>query len=169
MRILLINPNTTESMTAAIEAAAKRVASPESMVRACNPADGPVSIEGYVDEAFSLPGLLRIIRQNDGQWDAFVIACFDDTGLDAARCLTAAPVLGIGEAAFHVASMLSNRFSVITTLSRSVAAIEHNLARYGLAARCGRVRASEIAVLDLEDPRSEARASITAEIRRALD
>ncbi|NDF74743.1 MAG: aspartate/glutamate racemase family protein [Betaproteobacteria bacterium] len=169
MRILLINPNTTESMTAAIEAAAKRVASPASMVRACNPADGPVSIEGYVDEAFSLPGLLRIIRQNDGQWDAFVIACFDDTGLDAARCLTAAPVLGIGEAAFHVASMLSNRFSVITTLSRSVAAIEHNLARYGLAARCGRVRASEIAVLDLEDPRSEARASITAEIRRALD
>jgi allantoin racemase len=169
MRLLLINPNTTESMTASIEAAAKRVASAASIVRACNPADGPVSIEGYVDEAFSLPGLLRIIRQNDGQWDAFVIACFDDTGLDAARCLTAAPVLGIGEAAFHVASMLSNRFSVITTLSRSVAAIEHNLKRYGLAARCGRVRASEIAVLDLESPRSEARARITAEIHRALD
>jgi allantoin racemase len=168
MRLLVINPNTTASMTAAIEAAAKKVAYPSSEVRACNPDDGPVSIEGYVDEAFSVPGLLRLIRQNDGQYDAFVIACFDDTGLEAARCLTAAPVLGIGEAAFHLASMISNRFSVITTLSRSVAAIEHNLKRYGLATRCARVRASEVPVLELEDPRSDARARITAEIRKAL-
>jgi allantoin racemase len=67
MRLLVINPNTTASMTAAIEAAAKKVAYPSSEVRACNPDDGPVSIEGYVDEAFSVPGLLRLIRQNDGQ------------------------------------------------------------------------------------------------------
>ena len=168
MRLLVINPNTTASMTAAIEAVAKKVAYPSSEVSACNPNDGPVSIEGYVDEAFSVPGLLRLIRQNDGQYDAFVIACFDDTGLEAARCLTAAPVLGIGEAAFHLASMISNRFSVITTLSRSVAAIEHNLKRYGLATRCARVRASEVPVLELDDPQSDARARITAEIRKAL-
>ena len=84
------------------------------------------------------------------------------------KAVAAAPVLGIGEAAFHLASMISNRFSVITTLSRSVAAIEHNLKRYGLATRCARVRASEVPVLELEDPQSDARARITAEIRKAL-
>ena len=80
-----------------------------------------------------------------------IVACFDDTGLDAARCLTAAPVVGIGEAGFHFASMLSNKFSVVTTLSRSVPAIEHNLVRYGLAHRCARVRASDVPVLELEE------------------
>ena len=100
--------------------------------------------------------------------DAYVIACFDDTGLDAARCITAAPVIGIGEAAFHMASLVAGKFSVVTTLSRSVPAIEHNLVRYGLAARCARVRASDVPVLDLEKPESDARAKISAEIELAI-
>jgi Asp/Glu/hydantoin racemase len=68
--------------------------------------------------------------------DAFVIACFDDTGLDAARCAATAPVLGVGEVALHMASLIAAKFSVVTALSRSIAPIEHNLVRYGLAARC---------------------------------
>ena len=79
-----------------------------------------------------------------------VIACFDDTGLDAARALAHAPVVGIGEAAFHVASLVAGRFSVVTTLSRAIPAIEFNLIKYGLASRCARVRAAEIPVLALE-------------------
>ncbi|MCB1430199.1 MAG: aspartate/glutamate racemase family protein, partial [Nitratireductor sp.] len=96
------------------------------------------------------------------------IACFDDTGLDAVRCMTDAPVLGIGEAGFHAASMLANKFSAVTTLSRSIPAIEHNLLKYGLASRCAKVRASEVPVLDLEQPGSNACARISAEIGRAI-
>jgi len=168
MRILLVNPNTTATMTARIGTAARRVASASSRIEAVNPPDGPVSIEGYVDEAFAVPGLLRILRRSQGQWDAYIIACFDDTGLEAARCLGEAPVIGIGEAAFHLASLLSNRFSVVTTLSRSVAAIEHNLQRYGLSARCSKVRACEVPVLALDDPASGATARIAEEIAAAL-
>jgi allantoin racemase len=97
------------------------------------------------------------------------VACFDDTGLDAARCIATAPVVGIGEAAFHMASLVSGTFSVVTTLSRSVPAIQHNLAKYGLAARCAKVRASDVPVLALEDPGSDARQRISREIARALD
>ena len=122
---------------------------------AVNPEFGPASIEGYFDEAFSLPGLLdEVAKAPDA--DAFVIACFDDTGLEAARCATSAPVIGIGEAAFHMASLVAYRFSVVTTLARSISAIEHNLAKYGFAGRCTRVRASDIPVLDLEIPDSDA-------------
>ncbi len=88
---------------------------------------------------------------------ACVIACFDDTGLDAARCVGDMPVIGIGEAAFHIASLVAGKFSVVTTLSRSVPAIEHNLVRYGLASRCAKVRASDVPVLELEVPGSNAR------------
>ncbi len=173
MNIVVINPNTTASMTTRIGEAARAVAAPGSQIVAINPADGPASIEGYYDEAFSVPGLLGEIARCEAAAGTipvagYVIACFDDTGLDAARSLARAPVIGIGEAAFHLASLVAGRFSVITTLSRSIPAIEHNLMKYGLAARCARVRASEIAVLALDEPGSPARALIGAEIEAAL-
>ena len=157
MKLLVLNPNTTASMTAKIGRAAEQAASAGTDIIAANPEQGPVSIEGYFDEAMSLAGTIAAIRSHPDV-DGVVLACFDDTGLDAVRCMTEAPVLGIGEAAFHMASMLSNKFSVVTTLSRSVPAIEHNLVRYGLAARCSKVRASDVPVLDLEHKSSDARA-----------
>jgi allantoin racemase len=167
MHIRVINPNTTRSMTLKIGAAAKAAASPGVEVTAVNPDFGPASIEGYFDEAFSVPGLIEEIGEAR-EADAFVIACFDDTGLDAARALATAPVIGIGEAAYHVASLIAGRFSVVTTLSRSVPILEENLVRYALAGRCARVRAAEVAVLDLEKPGTAARERIATEIDEAL-
>ena len=108
MRILVVNPNTTASMTEKISAAARRVASADTEILAVTSAKGPASIEGFYDEAMSLAGMLAVIRETK-DFDAVVIACFDDTGLDAARCLTDRPVIGIGEAAYHMASMISNK------------------------------------------------------------
>ncbi len=168
MRIFVLNPNTTHSMTEKIGHAAQRTASPGTEIIAQTSRFGPESIEGYYDEAMSLAGLLATLREAP-EYDAVVIACFDDTGLDAARCLTDKPVVGIGEAAYHMASLLSNKFSVITTLGRSVPALEHNLARYGLDRRCVRVRSSEVAVLELEQEHSNAYRRIEAEIQRAVE
>lgn len=167
MRILVINPNTTASMTRKIGMAAEAAASPATEIVAVNPNDGPPSIEGYFDEVFVIPGILAEMTKA-GPVDAYVIACFDDTGLDAARCATEAPVIGIGEAAFHLATLVAGRFSVVTTLARSIPAIEHNLSKYGLASRCAKVRASDVAVLDLELPGSDARRKVSAEIARAV-
>lgn len=173
MRIHVVNPNTTASMTDKIASAARRAAANGTEILATTSGDGPVSIEGYFDGAISLPGLLdQIARSERGEFDgpvsAHVIACFDDTGLDAARCLARAPVVGIGEAAYHLASLVAGKFSVVTTLSRSIPVLEQNLVRYGLAARCARVRAAEVPVLSLEDPASPARERISEEIARAL-
>ena len=168
MLINIVNPNSTASMTVKIAAAARAVAAAGTEILAVNPQEGPRSIEGYYDEAMSLPGMLAEIAKGETAGvDAHIIACFDDTGLEAARCLAGAPVIGIGEAAFHLASLIAHRFSVITTLSRSVAAIETNLMKYGLDRRCAKVRAAEVPVLALEDPRWNARREISAEIGRA--
>lgn len=168
MKLLVVNPNTSASMTARIGAAARAAASAGVHLDAVNPAHGPASIEGYFDEAFAVPGMLEEILKGERQGaDAYIIACFDDTGLEAARCAVSGPVIGIGEAGFHVASLIAHRFSVVTTLSRSIAPIETNLMKYGLAARCAKVRACEVAVLALEDPASGARGKLSAEIERA--
>ena len=169
MLIHLVNPNTTASMTAKAADVARSVAAAGTVIRADQPADGPVSIEGPYDAAFAVPGMLGRIREAiEAGADAHVIACFDDTGLDAARALSARPVIGIGEAAFHVATLVAERFSVVTTLSRSIATIEANLARYGLSARCARVRAAEVPVLALEEEGSQACDRSSAEIARAM-
>ena len=167
MRLLVVNPNTTRSMTEKIGVAARAAALPSTEIVAVNPDAGPPSIEGYYDEVFAIPGLIGEMRRA-GPVDGTIIACFDDTGLEAARSFSAAPVIGIGEAAFHMASLIAGKFSVVTTLSRSVPAIEHNLVRYGLASRCARVRAAEVAVLELEIPGSAARGRISREIDRAI-
>ncbi|KYB44955.1 Asp/Glu/hydantoin racemase, partial [Brucella anthropi] len=147
--------------------AARSIALANTNIIAVNPKDGPPSIEGYFDEVFAIPGMIGEMQKHVNA-DACIIACFDDTGLDAARCAGTMPVIGIGEAAFHMASLISGKFSVVTTLSRSVPAIEHNLVRYGLATRCARVRASDVAVLELEVPGSDARKRISEEIARAI-
>jgi len=162
-KIVVINPNTTASMTDRIRLVSESVISDDFCLTVVNPSSGPASIEGYYDEA----GLLDLVKQHHDA-AGFVIACFDDTGLDAARCLTASPVVGIGEAAYHMASMISNKFGVVTTLSRSIPALEHNLVRYGLAARCSGVRASDIPVLEVEASNGTAFERINAEVEQAI-
>jgi len=167
MRILIINPNTTASMTEKVGDAARLVASPGTEIVARNPATGPASIQGEADGEAALPGLFEEIDKADG-FDVIIIACFDDTGLYAARRRTRVPVIGIGEAAYHYAMLVAERFSVVTTLAVSIPVIQENIMRYGLSGRCGKVRASNVPVLELERPGSTARETISDEIASAL-
>lgn len=169
--ILVINPNSTASMTDKIAAAARAAAGPTTRITAINPKEGPAAIQGPEDGAAALPGLLKLFDEcleYDSSISAVVIACFDDTGLWELKAKARVPVIGIGEAAYHVASVAAERFSVVTTLPVSIPVLEENLVRTGLASRCAKVRASEVPVLELEDPASDARHRIEAEIETAL-
>ena len=170
MLLKVINPNTTASMTAKIAEAARAVAGFGTEIIAVSPAAGPVSIEGVYDEALCVPGILAEIRSGvaDGA-DAFVIACFDDPGLHAARSMTDRPVLGIAEAAMHVASMVAAGFTIVTTTRNAIPVMEDLALRYGFERRCRRVRCIEQPVLALEEPGSPAVAMLEREIERALD
>lgn len=168
MRVLVINPNTTASMTAKIADAAERVAGAGTEILPVTSSMGPVSIEGYYDEAFAVPGLLmEIARGEKTGAEAAIIACFDDTGLDAARALATIPVIGICEAAVSATAFIAQRFTIVTTMERSRLPLEHLVHRYGMGSRC-KVRAADIPVLSLEDPGSNARERLVREIERAL-
>ncbi|WP_431024810.1 aspartate/glutamate racemase family protein [Halomonas sp. H5] len=170
MQLRLINPNTTAGMTATIGEAATRIAAPGTRITATQPDAGPVSIESHFDEAVAAVGVQEEVLAGEREGtDAYIIACFGDPGLLAARELTRAPVIGIAEAAFHMASLISTRFSVVTTLGRTAIIAEHLLAQYGFAHHCRRVRAAEIPVLDLEEDGDAALARIIDEGRRARD
>jgi allantoin racemase len=166
-KILIVNPNTAASMTQTIAAAARAVAAPGTEISAATSSMGPVSIEGFYDEAFAVPGLIQALLEAPDA-DAGIIACFDDTGLDAARSVARFPVVGICEAALVTAGQVAKRIAVITTLPRSIVPLEELVRRYGFAERA-RVTACNVAVLDLEKSGSGAKEKLEAEIAVALD
>ncbi|MDR6118248.1 allantoin racemase [Aeromicrobium sp. SORGH_AS981] len=171
MHIRVINPNTTASMTTAIGACASAVAGPDVVVEAVSPVFGPESIESHVDEALAVPGVLaRVAEGEEAGVDGYVVACFGDPGVHAARELARGPVVGIAEAGMRAATYLGRRFSVVTTLQRTVPGIEALTRAYGLADHCGGVHATEIGVVDLErDPHARERTLELARVALTAD
>jgi allantoin racemase len=170
MKIKLINPNTTARMTDTMASCARAVAATGTEIVAATSTMGPPSIESWYDESLALPGLLAevVSGERDGI-DGYVIACFGDPGLFAARELAQGPVIGIAEAAMHAASVIAPSFSVVTTLARTTGMAWHLAERYGMKRFCRSVRATDVAVLDLDQPGSAARRLIVDECRRALE
>jgi allantoin racemase len=159
VRLLLINPNTTASMTAAIEASATAVAGSGTVVEAVNPTVGPASIENDDDERRCVPGLLdqvrtALARPTDERPDAYVVACFGDPGLEEVRDLVDVPVLGIAQAAMHAAALAVGSFSVVTSMSATVPR-GWELAKAYTPSQCLGVYACDIPVLSIDsDPRT---------------
>lgn len=168
MRIRLINPNTTAAMTETAARAARSVAAAGTVIEAATATMGPESIEGFYDEACALPGLLAEIARAEREGaNAAIVACFDDTGLDAARSLARIPVVGLCEAAVATAAFIAPRFAIVTTLERSIVPIEGLLARYGMGSRC-RVYAAGVPVLSLEEADLDSLGRIKAAFAGAL-
>lgn len=154
MRLLLVNPNTTASMTEAIATSAARVARPDTVVEAANPTNGPASIESDDDERRCVPPLLALLlearqRPTHTRPDAYVVACFGDPGLAQARDLLDAPVLGIAQAAMTAAALLAGSFSVVTSMSSTVPRGRELADTYAPAA-CRGVHACDIPVLRID-------------------
>lgn len=165
--IVLINPNSTAAMTEAMLSTAQAQAG-AIPVQGWTSTDGPAAIQGPEDGALAVPPMLELVRKAsaDGA-QAIIIGCFDDTGLDSAREVAQCPVIGIGQAAYHLAAIAGGRFSVVTTLAVSVPILEENIQHYGLSPYLSRVRASGVPVLDLEDDPVGASNRIVAEVQRA--
>ena len=164
--IVLINPNSTEAMTQAMVETASKVG---VALEGWTSVDGPAAIQGPEDGAACIPPLLTLVRKaTDAGAKAIIIGCFDDTGLDAAREIATCPIIGIGQAAYHMAVLAGGRFSVVTTLAVSVPILENNIHAYGFTSKLACVRACGVPVLDLEtDPVGTAPA-VVREIKRAV-
>ncbi len=156
MRILLINPNTSESFTAKIQAIAEKFALPGTQVQAVSASSGPRSIESIYDELLSAPGTLEVALAHQADFDAFVIACYSDhPAVYALREITDKPVLGIAEASMYLACMLGYKFSVVTTNREWEPLLWDAVRHYGLTERCASVRSTGMPVLALESASPE--------------
>lgn len=133
MNILIINPNSSAEMTAAIEKTAKAFAGKDFNVECMMTPQAPEFIETYEDKALAAAGMMKIMEQYGDDYDAFVVACHCDPNLDLLKEMTKKPVVGIGEASMKLATMIGHKFSVVSTASHSIPNKEVLIRKYGLS------------------------------------
>jgi len=112
--ILVVNPNTSAEMTVAIDRMAREAAGARANVVTRRSLQGPHTIEGPLDAALGVAGMLEVVGAYPDSFDAIVVACFGDPGVEALRLLVRVPVLGIGAAAFTQAAFIAPRFAIVT-------------------------------------------------------
>jgi allantoin racemase len=149
-RITVINPNTSADVTATITKAAQAVAGAGVSVTGVHPPLGVPSVESHAEEAIAAVGVIDQVRAHQADTDAFVIACFGDTGVAAAREVATCPVVGMTEAALQTACLVAHRFVVITLPARTIAHSERVVRALGLEHRCT-VTAVDVAVAEVVD------------------
>lgn len=130
---------------------------------------GPSSIESSVEEALSVPGLLEAVPELvDEGFDAVIVGCFGDPGLEPGRELSAVPLIGPGQASGHVAAQLGDRFAVITVLDEVVPSIRRQMRLHGFEPLLSDVRAVDVPVLELAERADEVLATLESEARQCV-
>jgi len=169
MRILVVNVNTSRTMTEVIGEAARRYASAGTQIAALRPYFGPEAVDCSFESYLSAVAVMDRVLDYDEPYDAVVLAGFGEHGRDGIAELIEQPVVEICEASAHVAMMIGRAYSVVTTLQRSVPAIEDRLRLAGLWDRCASVRASGLSTLDVDNDPAGAVRAIVAEAAAAVE
>jgi len=168
MRILLANVNTSEAITEAIAEQARSVASPGTEIVGLTPWFGAESVEGNFESYLAAIAVMDRVLAYEGPYDAVIQAGYGEHGREGLQELLNVPVVDITDAAASTAMYLGHAYSVVTTLDRTVPLIEDRLKLSGLYARCASVRASGLAVLELEAEPQRAVQAIVEQAERAV-
>ena len=147
-----------------------RICSSGNQVNVLAVTEGPLSIESYYDEFISVPETLKLVADVEKRgYDAAVIGCYGDPGIDAARELVRIPVVGPGESSMLVACSLAEKFSIITILPNVLSGLRKQARALGLETRLASVRSIGIPVLELRARFEEAKRAMIEEGRRAIE
>jgi allantoin racemase len=166
--IMVVNPNTSTAMTDQIVAAARRVAAPGTHVLGSSSARGVESVETNSDEVWGALGVLEQVRAGEDRGvSGYVVACFGDTGLAAAKEAARGPAVGMTEAALLTAAVVAARFSIITLPPRTREMSHRVVRETGLEDRCT-VRAIDVGVSELAGGPSPVLDAMTAEGHLAI-
>jgi allantoin racemase len=172
VRILVLNPNTSPSMTEEIAVAARAAAAADTEIVAMAASFGASAIdsaaESYLSAVAVMDLVASLLEAGEFRHDAVVLAGFGEHGRDALAEMLTVPVLDIAECAAHVAHLIGRRFSVITTLARSIPPIEDRLLLAGLNSHCASVRACGLGTAEVDADPAGAVAAIVDEAARAI-
>src|SRR5450631_2314005 len=169
MKLLLINPNITEAMTASMLAEARLFASPGTEITAVTAAFGTQYVENRVEAAIAGHAVLSALADHMAGHDAAVVSAFGDPGLAAAREFADIPVFGIEESALLTAWTLGRRISIVCLTPRLGRWYQECAEEHGLAGRLVCVRALDVPIPDITQAKDQFRARLLDECVLAIE
>ena len=132
MKVLLINPNSSEGVTKNISEAAKKASLASDEIVAITAPFGPKLIITKDDSIVATSAILQILDNYKEHYDGIIIGSFGDTGIDAVRKKTSKPVVGIARSAYGVAEVLGGLFAVVTFTPSMTPSLMESIEQYGL-------------------------------------
>jgi allantoin racemase len=143
-RILIINPNTAKETAETMEAQCRQIAGPDTFVAATylkpRPGFSSYKVFSYVDLAICTMESIKVAWRNRHDFDGIIVAGFSDVGVDAMKEILDIPVLGIAEASYHMASLVSHRFAVLTGTSKWTPPKDDYVRALGVETRVASIR-----------------------------
>jgi allantoin racemase len=169
MKIFVINPNTSESMTKHIREELERIKRPDTELMVVCADKGPETIESAYDEALAVPSTLDLVkRANRERYDAIILACFSDPGLEAAKEISEVPVIGIEESTLHMAAMLGAKFSIMTTQRQRIPSKREHVYQRGLDHFLASVRSLDLSVAETDADSARAKRRVLEVAEKAI-
>ena len=169
MKLLLINPNTTEAMTQSMADEARRFASASTEIVAVTAGFGPQYVANRIEAAIAGHAVLDALARHADGCDAAIVSAFGDPGLAAAREYANIPVVGIAESAMLTAWMLGRRYSIVCLTSRLRVWYQECAREHGLDGRLASVRALDVPIPEITQAKNQFRAALIVECMRAID
>ncbi len=156
-KVLIINPNTSESMSKDIESTSMRVFQPPWNCIVSRAPAGPESLESWSDYHIASVAVLPLLEEFSDV-HGILLACFGDPGLYALKEICDVPVVGIAEASISLSLLLGAKFGILAGMRRAVELMDSMVRTYGLEARYAGTQSLEMRVMDFEkDPHSTLR------------
>ena len=170
MRIMVINPNSSQEMTASICEVLECVKRSDTELTVVRTVGAPAAIQSASDIAQAVPPMLGLVlKANEEGYDAVILACFSDPGLEAAREQSDILVMGIEETALHVAAMLGHKYTILTPLSKRIPSKEQDVRRFKAESAMASVRALDLTVTETESNPELTKARILEVARKAVE
>ena len=148
LEICILNPYTSKNSNEKLKKTAMKVIEEGSRIF--------INKDDLIDDYFShhyetvnISNLIKQVEKNNSS-DAFIVASFEDIGVETIRKIISKPIIGIGEASFYIANIIANKFSVITNISQTHEAIKNNLIKYDMDHKCVSLKSIEVPILDME-------------------
>lgn len=171
MKLMVVNPNSSETVTGAIMQSAERAASAGTTLISITTKGGTRNIDSafgdYLSGALMIRACLDAVALQ--RPDAVVLAGFGRVGIDALKEALTIPVVSISEASMAVACLLGHRFTTLTMLKQFIPYQEDLVRYYGFDAKCASVRAIDINVEECVTDRDRTLRELSAEIRKIVD
>ena len=168
MRLLIINPNISESVTALIEAEARRTASPGTQITMQTAAFGVAYIETRFEALIGAYATAQLAAEHHAGHDAVIVAAFGDPGLAGIREAMPIPVLGMTESALASACLLGHRFSIVAISQRIQAWYREVVEANGLVGRLASIRALDRPLASIGNVQDDHEAALLALCERAV-